>query len=230
VGAFDEKHNVRVDVTDQKCAICVTVHTVEEGSDVDIDDVAIRENSVIWYPVADNFVDRGAERLRVAAVAERGRISTGGNDELVPDPVNLICSYPWADSFGHSIECAGCDPTRDTYPFNFVRTVDVTGKVFSRGNLANVFGSLNRGRDLALGGEDTGNEVTARILGHKLNFMSTEREQKYWYNLTSGQVEHGMLSPSVDRAGPYDTAEEAAHAMESIRANAEKWRDEEDSE
>jgi hypothetical protein len=60
--------------------------------------------------------------------------------------------------------------------------------------------------------------------------MSTEREQKYWYNLTSGQVEHGFLSPSVDRAGPYDTAEEAAHAMESIRANAQKWREEEDSE
>lgn len=60
--------------------------------------------------------------------------------------------------------------------------------------------------------------------------MSTEREQKYWYNLTSGQVEHGMLSPSVDRAGPYDTAEEAAQAMESIRARAQKWRDEEENE
>lgn len=60
--------------------------------------------------------------------------------------------------------------------------------------------------------------------------MSTEREQKYWYNLTSGQVEHGMLSPSVDRAGPYDTAEEAAQAMESIRARAQKWRDEEEND
>lgn len=60
--------------------------------------------------------------------------------------------------------------------------------------------------------------------------MSTEREQKYWYNLTSGQVEHGMLSPSVDRAGPYDTAEEAAQAMDSIRARAQKWRDEEEND
>lgn len=60
--------------------------------------------------------------------------------------------------------------------------------------------------------------------------MSTEREQKYWYNLSSGQVERGFLSPSVDRAGPYDTAEEAAQAMESIRANAAKWRAEDESE
>lgn len=60
--------------------------------------------------------------------------------------------------------------------------------------------------------------------------MASELEKKYWYNLVTGEVEHGLLSPSVDRAGPYDSFEAASHAMESIRANADKWRDDEDSE
>ena len=32
---------------------------------------------------------------------------------------------------------------------------------------------------------------------------------KYWYNLETGQVEQGYESPAIDRAGPFDTAEEA---------------------
>ena len=39
--------------------------------------------------------------------------------------------------------------------------------------------------------------------------MSDDSE-KYWYNLETGEVEKGYESPAVDRAGPFDTAEEAA--------------------
>ena len=31
----------------------------------------------------------------------------------------------------------------------------------------------------------------------------------YWYNLRTGEVEHGPESPSLDRAGPFETADEA---------------------
>lgn len=54
----------------------------------------------------------------------------------------------------------------------------------------------------------------------------TQDGEKYWYNLTSGEVEHGFVSPSVDRAGPFDTAEEAAAAPELIRRRAQAWADE----
>ena len=60
--------------------------------------------------------------------------------------------------------------------------------------------------------------------------MAADAEKKYWYNLRSGAVEHGFESPSVDRAGPFDTEAEAAAAPEKLRANAKRWADEERAE
>ena len=56
--------------------------------------------------------------------------------------------------------------------------------------------------------------------------MSDDSE-KYWYNLKTGQVERGYESPAVDRAGPFDTAEEAAKAPEVIRERSRQWAEEE---
>ncbi|ALJ20465.1 hypothetical protein [Microbacterium sp. No. 7] len=52
-------------------------------------------------------------------------------------------------------------------------------------------------------------------------------EEKYWYNLTTGAVERGFESPSVERAGPFDTAEEAARAPEVIAERSRAWAEEE---
>ncbi|MCC2029960.1 SPOR domain-containing protein [Microbacterium sp. YMB-B2] len=52
-------------------------------------------------------------------------------------------------------------------------------------------------------------------------------ERKYWYNTTSGEVEYGYISPAVDRVGPFDTAEAAANAMQTLRERAEAWAVEE---
>lgn len=54
-----------------------------------------------------------------------------------------------------------------------------------------------------------------------------EDSEKYWYNLTTGEVERGYVSPHVDRAGPFDTAEEAARAPEIIRERSRAWAEEE---
>jgi hypothetical protein len=51
----------------------------------------------------------------------------------------------------------------------------------------------------------------------------TEDSEKYWYNLTTGQVERGFVSPAVDRAGPFDTAEEAANAPALMRERSRAW-------
>jgi hypothetical protein len=45
----------------------------------------------------------------------------------------------------------------------------------------------------------------------------TVDEEKYWYNLKTGEVERGPQSLGIDRAGPFDTAEEAADAPEVIK-------------
>lgn len=55
--------------------------------------------------------------------------------------------------------------------------------------------------------------------------MSTE--DKFWYNLKTGQVERGFESPSVDRAGPFDSAEEAARAPEVLAERSRAWSEEE---
>lgn len=54
-----------------------------------------------------------------------------------------------------------------------------------------------------------------------------ERDDKFWFNLKTGQVERGMQTPAPDRAGPFDTAEEAARAPEIIRERARTWAEEE---
>ncbi|WP_194411569.1 SPOR domain-containing protein [Microbacterium cremeum] len=56
--------------------------------------------------------------------------------------------------------------------------------------------------------------------------MSGDSE-KYWYNLKTGDVEKGYESPSVDRAGPFETPEEAARAPEIMRERSRAWAEDE---
>lgn len=60
--------------------------------------------------------------------------------------------------------------------------------------------------------------------------MTDDPSKKYWYNLKSGEVEHGYVSPSVDRVGPFDSPEEASHALDRLAENSRKWAEEEESE
>ncbi|GAA3601045.1 hypothetical protein GCM10010968_13510 [Agrococcus terreus] len=46
---------------------------------------------------------------------------------------------------------------------------------------------------------------------------------EYWYNLETGVVEEGMVSPGYDRAGPFSTREEAARAPEIIKERSRQW-------
>jgi len=51
--------------------------------------------------------------------------------------------------------------------------------------------------------------------------------EKYWYNLTTREVEKGFASPAIDRAGPFETAEEASRAPEILRERSRAWAEEE---
>ncbi|MBK8469663.1 MAG: methionine aminopeptidase [Actinomycetales bacterium] len=47
---------------------------------------------------------------------------------------------------------------------------------------------------------------------------------QYWYNIAKGQVETDEdRGPGEDVLGPYDTADEAAHALEIARRKTEEW-------
>ncbi|WP_394551924.1 SPOR domain-containing protein [Agromyces sp. MMS24-JH15] len=60
--------------------------------------------------------------------------------------------------------------------------------------------------------------------------MAEDVEHRFWYNMRTGEVEQGFQSPSLDRVGPFDTREEAAHALEKLRENSAKWAAEEAAE
>ncbi|WP_437584989.1 SPOR domain-containing protein [Paramicrobacterium sp. CJ85] len=60
--------------------------------------------------------------------------------------------------------------------------------------------------------------------------MADDPSEQFWYNLKTGGVERGFLSPSSDRVGPFDTADEASHALELLRENSRKWAEEEQAD
>ena len=53
-------------------------------------------------------------------------------------------------------------------------------------------------------------------------------DDKWWYNTRTGQVEHGAQSDWSDRAGPYDTREEAEGAPARIAENSRRWASDDD--
>lgn len=58
----------------------------------------------------------------------------------------------------------------------------------------------------------------------------TSGEDKYWYNFATGKVEHGFETPTVDRAGPFDTAEAAAHAPKLLAERSRAWTADDEEE
>ena len=48
-------------------------------------------------------------------------------------------------------------------------------------------------------------------------------ESGYYYNVSTGQVEKGLVSSWTDRMGPYPTEEDAAAALAKARDRSEAW-------
>lgn len=50
---------------------------------------------------------------------------------------------------------------------------------------------------------------------------------EWWYNTRTGEVEEGMKSPAIDRAGPFSSREEALRAPDIIAERSRRWAEEE---
>lgn len=55
----------------------------------------------------------------------------------------------------------------------------------------------------------------------------SDGDHKYWYNSETGEVEFGMISPSIDRIGPFDSEAEARRAPEVLKERSRAWAEEE---
>lgn len=51
---------------------------------------------------------------------------------------------------------------------------------------------------------------------------------KYYFNLTTGEVEFGKRSRGMNRMGPYDTIEEARQALATAQERNEVWADDDE--
>lgn len=48
----------------------------------------------------------------------------------------------------------------------------------------------------------------------------------WWYNIHTGAIEHGRVSPGPDRLGPFTTKEQATRALDIVKERARKWEEE----
>lgn len=54
--------------------------------------------------------------------------------------------------------------------------------------------------------------------------------ETFWFNVKTGEVERGKQSLSIDRLGPFETAEEAERAPEILAERSRKWAEEDAAE
>ena len=83
-----------VDLPDGERGVGVAVDPVEEDRDVEVDDVAVDERPVVGDAVADDLVDRRAQRLGERAVVQRARIAAAPDALLVAQGVELVGGHP----------------------------------------------------------------------------------------------------------------------------------------
>src|SRR5690606_29356836 len=113
----------------------VAVHALPVEGDVDVDDVPLLQHRAVGDAVADHLVDRRAQRLGEAAVAERGRVGTVGDGELVPDAVELVGGDPRSHRGAHVLQglCGETGGAADA--FDRLRVVDLAAGEGLRGGL-----------------------------------------------------------------------------------------------
>lgn len=51
-------------------------------------------------------------------------------------------------------------------------------------------------------------------------------EKKWYFNIKTGKVEYGRVSSLFDVMGPYDSEQEAQHALEKAAEDNSKWDEE----
>ena len=104
VGDLDQAPRLERDIADEKHAARIAVPAVDDGGDVDIEDIAVPQPLVAGNAVADHMVDRGADRFGKTAVVERRRDRAAIADEPGAELVERLRGDPGNDMRGDEIE------------------------------------------------------------------------------------------------------------------------------
>jgi 2-iminoacetate synthase ThiH len=60
--------------------------------------------------------------------------------------------------------------------------------------------------------------------------LKDSEKPQWWFNITTKSVELGLKSKALDRIGPFETKEDAEHALERVAERNLEWRTSEESD
>jgi len=115
------------------------VHAVFVGGDVDIDEVTLLEDRVIWDSVTDDLVERGAARFWVPPVPERRRVRPVGHDKVVGNRVQLVGGDPGFHRCSRCLDGTRRDFSGRPDELDLFCTVDIVTLVIPGGLSPDVF-------------------------------------------------------------------------------------------
>jgi tetratricopeptide (TPR) repeat protein len=147
VGALDKQPRLLIHGPGEERGVGVAVHPVQERGDVHVDDVAVVDHRVVGYAVADDLVQRGAQRFRVAAVSERAGVGAVADEELVADTVELVGGHAGLHVPSDLGQRPRRQPPSHPHPLDRVAVLDV-GLAEPRPLPAHVLRPLDVRRDL----------------------------------------------------------------------------------
>jgi hypothetical protein len=125
VRALDQQPRLLVHVAGQEGRIGVPVHAADVRGDVDVDDVTVVDQRVVGDPVADHLVERGTQRLRVTAVAERTGVGTVADQEIVAHLVQVVGRDARGHGGANRLQGLGGQLARHPHPLDDLGRLDV---------------------------------------------------------------------------------------------------------
>ena len=118
VCALDEQARLLAHISGEESRVRVAVDASDEGSDVDIADVAVEELRGIGDAVADDLVQARTQGFGIAAITEGRWVRTMVDEELVADSVELIGRDSWTNVATDLRQGVRGDPSGDPHCFD----------------------------------------------------------------------------------------------------------------
>ena len=184
-----------------------------------------RDHRVVGDAVADDLVQRGAQRLRVAAVAERGGVGAVADQEVVPDLVQEVGGHAGRDVPADLLERLGGEPARHPHPRDRLGVLDV-GLAQRRALLADVLGAFDVRGTCRAGKAGPGGArwpCSASLVCMAQSDEARPTSSGGSARSTTRSSRADTPCPGKDLLGPYATREEAAHALEKVKERNEEW-------
>ena len=107
IGHLDQPLGLARDCAERIHPAGIAIPALDDEGDVDIDDVALFQHPVAGHAVAHHVIDRGAGRIAVAAVHQRGGIGAAAEGEFAHEIVDPRGQHPRLDDIGQFIEAGG---------------------------------------------------------------------------------------------------------------------------